>query len=119
MKICPSHWNMIRSSVREYGMEHLGAKSGGQAVQDMVHDLEGTTTKDDFDPNMSHHWYWMNGALESGGLYLMGTNKDGSNESHYCPLCEFASHYNTFLDKEEIDKVSAQMQNYCKENGLL
>ena len=119
MKICSDHWNMIRSSVISHGLDHLGAKSGEQAIQDIKKELDGTTTTDDFDPNMSHHWHWTNNAISNGGLYLMGQNKDGSNDGQYCPVCELAKHYKDFVPQTEIDKVSSQMLSFCKEKGLV
>lgn len=119
MKICQQHWDMIRQSVIVHGMDHLGAKSGQQAIADTIKDLEGVSTKDDFDPNMSHHWHWMHVALTNGGLYLLNNNEDGSNEGNYCPICEFVYHYNTFDAQKEIDTVSAAMRDHCKQNGLI
>jgi hypothetical protein len=119
MKICILHWNMIRESVKSHNMDHLGAKSGEQAITNIQRELNAETTKDDFDPNMSHNWHWVNCALENGGLYLMGKNEDGSNDGDYCPVCEYEAHCDGWEAKVEIDKVSKSMQEFCRENGLL
>lgn len=118
MRICPEHWEMIRASVRNHGMDALGAKSGEAAMERIVANLQGgKDAPSDFDPNMSHHWHWTNNALKAGGLYLMGQKEDGTE---YCPICEFVAHCPGGFDaKQEIDAISAQMQAWCREQGLI
>lgn len=128
MKICKDHWQMMRDAVESHGMMDLVAKSGEAAVDDQARQLEEAqrtgsvseqTTKETFDPLMSMHWHWMNGALANGGLYLMGSPEDGSNEGHYCPVCEFAKHTENFDAKARIESVAAQMRVYCIEQKLI
>jgi len=86
----------------------------------MQKEIEGTNdVKADFDPLMSMHWHWTNGALKNGGLYLMSQDPSGKNDGHYCPVCEFESHYTEFKCEEEICKVADQMLVWCREQGLV
>lgn len=127
MKICKDHWQVMRDAVEERGMFGLIAKSGEAAVDDAVRQLEEAkatgsvseqTTRDTFDPLMSMHWHWMNGAMKNGGLYLLGNNPDDP-EGNYCPVCEFAKHVKDFDAKKEIDAVADQMRDYCVEQNLI
>lgn len=83
MKICQPHWNKLRAAIKDRGIDHLGAKSGKEAVEDALTELRGG--EQDFDPAMAcNNMIWSQG-LKMGGLYLMGTKDDGSE---YCPICE-------------------------------
>lgn len=119
----------MRDAVDERGMTGLVAKSGEAAVEDQVRQLEEAqhtgevseqTTKETFDPLMSMHWHWTNGALRNGGLYLMGVYYDENNvEHHYCPICEYVKHMKDFDAKKEIESVADQMRVYCVEQKLI
>ena len=81
MKFCQAHWDQLRKSIKDVGMEHLAAKDGKAAVTMMKNELENKGKKqDNFDPLMSAHWKILNNAIENGGLYLL--------QGEYCPLCE-------------------------------
>lgn len=118
---------MMRDAVDARGMFGLVAKSGEAAVEDQLRQLEEAqrtdsvseqTTKETFDPLMSMHWHWMNGALRNGGLYLMGQNPDDS-DGNYCPVCEYSKHVKEFDAKKEIESVADQMREYCIEQNLI
>lgn len=119
MRICQDHWKMIRDVLKDRGMDHLGAKSGKEAMDQMINDLQagkGSQDPKDFDPNMSLHWHFTNEALRCGGLYLMFAKPDGGD---YCPVCEFVKNVEGFEAKKEIENIADQMLEYCRENGLV
>lgn len=121
MRICKEHWKTMREAVDARGMTGLVAKDGKQAVDDAVADLrqEPDPENERFDPLMSMNWHWMNNALREGGLYLMGQTEDGSNDGHYCPLCEYAKHMQGFEADEAIGLVADQMLNWARGEGLV
>lgn len=89
MRICQHHWKMLRQAIADRGLEHLGARSGQEAALALVTELEGRGAENEFDLLMCcNNMIWTRG-LESGGLYLMGQKKDGSE---YCPVCEALDH---------------------------
>jgi hypothetical protein len=86
MKFCQSHWQALRSAVRERGMEHLVAKSGEDAHAAMVRQVKGEPEeRDDFDPLMSATWMIYGRFIETVGLEAMQGEK--------CPLCECREGY--------------------------
>lgn len=117
MKFCQPHWDMCREAIKDRGMDGLIAKSSEAAMENELKALDGQ--QPDFDPLMSMHWYFTNNALRSGGLYLMCSNEDGSNEGHYCPLCEFEKHSEGFVAKDVISNVADQMRENCITTGLI
>lgn len=119
MKICTAHWKVIRDSIEERDMSKLVAQSGKEAADNFVAELEGGEAP--FDPLMSHHWHWVNGALRNGGLYLMTVDEKANpgNEGHFCPLCEYEKHMEGFDAKKDVDSVSDQMLEHCRKIGLL
>jgi hypothetical protein len=121
MKICAPHWDLVRQSVDKFGMSDLGAKSSEEAHQNTVDDLNQVPDPNNerFDPLMSHNWHWVNSAMRNGGLYLMMAPEDGSNDGHFCPLCEYEKHSPGFVASEAIDLVSGQMADYCRSEGLI
>lgn len=128
MKICADHWQMMRDAIDQRGMTGLVAKSGEAAVEDQVRQLEEAqatgsvsdkTISETFDPLMSMHWHFMNEALRCGGLYLMGQTEDGSNDGHYCPVCEFKKNQEGFVAEEAIGSVADQMREWCIEQGKI
>ena len=118
MRICKEHWQMCRDAIDELGMGHLGAKSGKVALDNIVDELQTGETPP-FDPLMSMNNHWWSEALQSGGLYLMGQPEDGSNEGHYCPVCEFSKHQKGFDARSTIHNIASQMQAYCYDEGII
>lgn len=84
MKFCMPHWNALRAAIDARGMGHLVAKSGAEAVEGLVLELEGRAAEAMFDPLMAAHNMISSHALEVGGLYLL--------TGDYCPVCEFCQH---------------------------
>lgn len=80
MRFCDKHWGMLRKAIDVRALTPLVARSGGEAAERAVDELEKTATDATFDPLMSCHWMVCNFAVENLGLYLMGGD--------YCPICE-------------------------------
>lgn len=121
MRFCKPHWDMCRKAIDDRGVSGLIAKDGKTAVDDAVADLQGEPDpkNERFDPLMSMHWHWTNHALRNGGLYLMGENEDGSNDGHYCPICEFEKHMRGFDAEKDIAIVADQMLHWARGEGLV
>jgi hypothetical protein len=101
MKICKPHWDKLRTALRERGIDHLGAKSGKEAADDAVTELQGGDPE--YDPTMAcNNMIWSQG-LKMGGLYLMSQKEDGSE---YCPICEAIAHMQppSGMTKEEQER---------------
>lgn len=118
MKMCMVHWTLMRASIEEHGLDGLVAKSGEAALEALVDDVKQVPDpkNERFDPLMSMNWHFMNGALERGGLYLLGVDEKGEQ---YCPLCEYEKHAPGFVAKTQIDSVASQIQAWCREQGLI
>lgn len=112
---------MCRQAIENRGMSGLIAKDGKTALEDMVADFHGEPDPkhERFDPLMSMHWHWTNSAIREGGLYLMGETEDGSNDGHYCPLCEYTKHAKGFDAADAIGLVADQMLDFARTNGLV
>lgn len=113
MLICPEHWKDCREAIATRGLEHLVAKDGHEAMARMVKEVEGTKTRQDYDPLMDLHWNLHTAALKCGGIYLLGMKEDGSQ---YCPLCEAAHH--GVEPQEWINQASDVILEHCQKNGL-
>lgn len=120
MRMCKPHWAMMREAVEARGMSGLIAKDGKQAIDDAVADInrEPDPKHERFDPLMSMNWHWSGIALKAGGLGMMGQGPE-SNDGHYCPICELASHYDDFKPEAEIGNVADQMLDFARGEGLV
>lgn len=119
MRICTKHWDVCKAAVDKHGLSSLVSNSGREACDKMMAEMQGAPTKQNFDPLLSMNNHWWSVALQCGGLYLMGQNEDGSNDGHYCPLCELESHYKEFKAEAEVDMVADQMSKWARKEGLL
>lgn len=119
MKICADHWQMMRKAIDDRGMTGLVNQSGEAMLESQVAEIEGRATDKDFDPLMSMFWHWMNNALRSGGLWVMGEDPSGKNDGQYCPVCLFAEFQDDFVAEKSIGDVADQMRAYCIEKGLI
>lgn len=117
MKMCKLHWETCRDAIRERGMYDLVLKSGEAALENIEKELKGDTAH--FDPLMAMNNHWWGAALQAGGLYLMGEAPDGSNEGHYCPLCEFEKHSEGFVAEEAVGAIADQMADHARKEGLI
>jgi hypothetical protein len=84
MRMCQEHWEALKLAIEERGMDHLIAKDGARAAQNLAQELEGGRTIANFDPLMGAHNAILGNALGFGGLAVMAPNDDGSER---CPLC--------------------------------
>ena len=120
MRICKDHWQTCRDAIEAAGLSSLVNKNPEGAHEHMMAELEGTPPEKNFDPLMSMNWHWSGIALKAGGLSMMGRTPDGSNEGHYCPLCELASHYlDTFKVADEVKTVADQMAVWARSQSLI
>lgn len=120
MRVCKEHWKAMREAIDARGMSGLVAKDGKQAVDDMVAGLqqEPDPKNERFDPLMSLNWHWSGIAIQAGGLGMMGQGPE-SNDGHFCPICELASHYDDFKPDAEIGNVADQMLEWARVEGLM
>jgi hypothetical protein len=93
VKICQTHWDQMRAEVARLGIDHIGAKSGEEAMSAAVDQLEraqvggsAVPTNAEWDPLMAMNWSFFNRALEVAGLAAM-------NEDFGCPLCHARADY--------------------------
>lgn len=84
MQFCKVHWEQLRTAIKERGLDHLVSKSGEEAVQRMVEEIEGVESNNNFDPLIAAHNMILDRALQMGGLYLFSGD--------YCPICEVMKH---------------------------
>lgn len=119
MRICLPHWQVCRDAVSEAGLDGLVSSDGGEVVERVSREFRGEEDAKDFDPLMAMNSHWWSVALEHGGLAMMGEAPDGSNEGHFCPLCELASHYKDFDPKTEVNSVASQMATYARSENLI
>lgn len=120
MKMCADHWATCRKAIKDRGLDGLVARDGRQVMDDAVADLSGEPDLDNsrFDPLMSMNWHWSGVALKAGGLSMMAEGP-ASNDGHFCPLCEMASHYPDFDPEDEVSKVADQMLAWAREQSLV
>ena len=119
MKVCTKHWDMMKEAVETSGMSSLISADSEHAIARTKEELEGGLTADNFDPLLQLGWHFTSEALRCGGLYLMFTNESGENDGHYCPLCEFESHYDGWDSKKQIENIAGQMAEWAREEGLI
>ena len=124
MKICESHWRMMRDAIEERGLSGLIAKDGPTAFANEVAQLEAAQVGDPephkaapFDPLMSMHWHFSNEALRCGGLYLLAAPPDGAPD--YCPVCEFEKNQAGFVGKDAIGSVADAMRAHAIAEKLI
>jgi hypothetical protein len=90
MKICQRHWDQMRAKLKELGIDHLGAKTGQQAVTDLSAQIERgpgfEVPNDEWDPLMSMNFNFMSQALNVVGLRAM-------EPDFGCPLCHARESY--------------------------
>src|ERR1700692_1583669 len=90
MRICQPHWDRLRQALADRGIDHLGAKSGQQAMANIVTELEGRGDENDFDPLMACNNMIFAKGLEIVGFELMSPKEEGSER---VPICSCAAYY--------------------------
>lgn len=108
MKICQAHWDKLRAKLDELGIGHLGAKSGEDAIKNIVTELEGREAENDYDPLMA-----CNHMISSQGLRVVGLSLMARTEC--CPICEAVKLY----EQDWIDGPTNAALAYCQEQGLI
>jgi hypothetical protein len=113
MKICETHWAKLRQALKDRGIDHLGAKTGEEAFQNITDQLDGTKTE--YDPLMDCNMMIWSAGIEMGGLYLMDKKEDGSS---HCPICE-AVQNDCGDEKYWIDGPADAALSHCRELRLV
>jgi hypothetical protein len=85
MRICLDHWGLLKKAMEDRGLMKFVSNSGQVVVEKLQSELAGAPKIETWDPLMAANLAIWNNALEMGGLYLMGTDENGSE---YCPICE-------------------------------
>lgn len=115
MRMCQSHWDKIKSLIEESGLSSFIAKSGKDAINNMVGQFEGKETPPD--PLMMANNMILSRSIESFGLGIMY----GEN----CPICHANDPNNyPFRDGEPtgdywIRTLIPHIKNMFEERGLL
>lgn len=115
MRMCQTHWDMLREEVKSQGLMPFVAKDGEIALQNVEADLNGAPEKDTFDPLMNANFAIWGNALDAGGLYLMSQKEDGTP---YCPICESEAH-NGYPAEWWITNAVNEQREKAKRLGLL
>ncbi len=111
MQICKSHWDALRQAIADRGLSHLVAKSGEEAVAAIARQVEGQSTKADFDPLMNANFAIFSAFLQDAGINAL--RFDG------CPLCEVAKSPTPKLDEEWIKGASDDQLAAARSLGLV
>ena len=119
MRICQSHWEKLRAAIDARGMTPLVARTGREAMERAVEELDGSATDATFDPLMAANNAISARALEHVGLFLL--------TGDYCPICEFCKHIepppagHEYADNESymIDGPADAMQEYVRSSAPL
>lgn len=84
MKICQSHWDAMRTKLKELGIDHLGAKNATEAV----YNFEESIARGPGEPTPSEEWdplMVMNLNFWDRAIQIMGL--DALDPEFGCPLC--------------------------------
>ena len=125
MNVCQKHWNVLREAVKVRGMDHLVAKSGQEAAQAMVDELNGTKTLDQWDPLMAMHFNLGGKIMERVGLAAL--------QPGFCYGCAIQDSYDSFDNHPElgprppealdfqgwVDSCADAMLKYAREKKLV
>ena len=114
MKFCQNHWDVLMQAVKDRGLWDFVAKTGEQAAQNQLRQLQGEDSNEIYDPLMACHWMIVNAALAAGGLYLMMADENGNE---YCPVCEAVKHGQQ--EKFWIDGPADAVFEECKRRGMV
>jgi hypothetical protein len=118
MRICQDHWDKLRGALKERGIDHLGAQSGVELMENIKTTFDGG--QPNYDPLIDcNNMIWSRG-LEMGGLYLMNTKEDGSS---YCPICEAIVYQPSYTREDHerywIDGPADAALAHCRMLGLI
>lgn len=112
VQICKDHWKNMRDKVSELGMDHLVSKTGEEAMEKMVDQIEGTDTTPEktFDPLLNANWAITAQWIKDVGI--AGMSYDG------CPLCEVES-TSPGRAQNWIDGSIGDQLEYAKHHGII
>ena len=117
MKMCPHHWDKLRTGVQDRGMFHLVHKSGEALVESLKEELNGQKKIENYDPLMDANMMIMGRAIQDGGPYLLGVDERGED---YCPLCEVNKHGEGKVTADDwIKGCLDSILKFCRENNLV
>lgn len=85
MKICDPHWQQLKQAIDERGLTPFVAKDGEHAAENMIAQLQGEDTKENFDPLMSATCMIWSNSLEAFGIEIIQPDAP-------CPLCLLDKH---------------------------
>lgn len=85
MQFCQPHWEELKAAIDQRGLSQFIARSGEEAIEHTVRELQGQDTVVDFEPLlMANNMLW-NLSMNVIGLEMMAVNEQGA---HRCPVCE-------------------------------
>jgi hypothetical protein len=112
--ICQEHWDMLRKAIDDRGLTRFVAKSGKEAFQNTINELDGKEGPEDYDPLMSCNWMIMAEAIRIGGVEVL------SSPDTICPICKIREHnLDPEVWKDWIDGPADAALDECKKRGLL
>lgn len=80
MKMCQSHWDMMRAEIANLGLTDWVATNGATAVEQLADQVKQGPTPVNYDPLMDAHNMIMMRAMEGLGLMVM-------SPEFGCPIC--------------------------------
>lgn len=90
MKICPEHWQQLKTAIEDRGLARFVSGSGEKLATKLQAEIEqGSTSAETFDPLAAANFAIWSNALEAGGPYLLFGDEEGNP---YCPVCESEKH---------------------------
>ena len=92
MKFCQPHWDALRAAIEARGLSALVAESGEKAASNLVSELTGGPSIDNFDPLMGAHNAILSRAMdEIRDRYtqnpLMVMAPEEKHPEWACPIC--------------------------------
>ena len=108
MRICQPHWDRLRAKLDELGIGHLGAKSGQDALRNIITELEGRSAENEYDPLMDCNNMICSEGLRTVGLSLM-------SQDEQCPICKAVKLY----EQDWIDGPARAALEHCKKERLI
>lgn len=120
MKLCDDHWLQLKQAIDDRGLGPFVAKDEEQGVDNLLSQIQGTDTKENYDPLMSATYMIWGNALESFGIGIIQPDAP-------CPLCLLDNHVaecteatcNKQTGKDWIKFAADGQYEAAKELGLL
>lgn len=91
MKFCQNHWDKLRAAIEAQGLDSMVPKSGEEACNRMVKQLQGNEVLNNYDPLMAAHNAILSNAMDTlryiGGnpFFMMAEHRD--HPEWECPIC--------------------------------